>query len=524
MSNRDNRKVSSIPSPYNFVPLSDTVLEPDWVEYVSQDLPFEDGLSGELSLEMEAMSPLYVRNGGAWTEEDRANEESPMHDFFVNLTGSSEERHYMIPGSSIKGALRNVLEIATFSKMSRIADSKYSMRMGRSKVRCKLSIGDAARNTSRKHFPNNNEGYVIDFADALFGYVRGKNALKGRVQVGHFKMLAAQNQDGNENEPQSTWETVLGSPKPTYYPNYVVQNGRECRLAESDRYVTYMDKFAKLRGWKRYPVRSVDDQPEQLDTRQKDSNEPGNITVYFRPLKKGSVFKGKIRFHNLRPVELGALLWVITLGGEKSRHHQVGLAKPLGFGRVRYLINYNDSIIIHPHKIHNKDSKYINCFISYMEKSLDNKWEKSEQVQSLLMMSDSNFQNANIKLIYPSLNEYIKYKKDKRVLAKYLESQKGKESHVFGSHGSHKGNTVSSASESIPQIPDKVIENLLSSARQISSKNLRKKLNSLEGITRENYEKLISNLQKRTDWNRRTYLQDQYNWYEALNNLSKRIE
>jgi len=44
-----------------------------------------------------------------------------------------------------------------------------------------------------------------------------------------------------------------------------------------------------------------------------------------------------IEFHNLAPVELGALIYVLEL--EEGMHHRLGLAKPLGFGSVSVKID-----------------------------------------------------------------------------------------------------------------------------------------------------------------------------------------
>jgi hypothetical protein len=128
MNNNDVSAGKSIPSPYNFVPLSTQIVTPDWAPLVSHDIPFKDGLSGELSVELEAMSPIFVRNGGAWDENDRKNSSSEMNDFFAARIGDDVREKYLIPGSSIKGALRNVLEIVSFGKMSRISDRRYSLR------------------------------------------------------------------------------------------------------------------------------------------------------------------------------------------------------------------------------------------------------------------------------------------------------------------------------------------------------------------------------------------------------------
>ena len=110
-----------ISAPYNFVPLSKFVYFPEWADQVSHDIPFEDGISGELVCELTTKTPVYVRNGGNWTHDDIMTK--PEAQSFFNVNGT-----YMIPGTSLKGMLRNVIEIATFGKMCRVDDNRYSVR------------------------------------------------------------------------------------------------------------------------------------------------------------------------------------------------------------------------------------------------------------------------------------------------------------------------------------------------------------------------------------------------------------
>ena len=99
-----------ITAPFNFVPLSDKVFFPDWAEEVSHDVPFKDGESGEIEVTITAKSPIFIR-------DHEKKEEFCQHN-----------GQYYIPGSSVKGMVRNVLEIMSFSKMSQINDSTYSVR------------------------------------------------------------------------------------------------------------------------------------------------------------------------------------------------------------------------------------------------------------------------------------------------------------------------------------------------------------------------------------------------------------
>ena len=115
-----------IKSPYNFVPLSGTVVFPDWADKVSHDIPFEDGISGKIELAVTLQSDTYIRNGGNWSEADKKDDNSDYQKFFTAKVNG--EDRYIIPGTSFKGMIRNVLEIATFGKMQRFNDDRYSIR------------------------------------------------------------------------------------------------------------------------------------------------------------------------------------------------------------------------------------------------------------------------------------------------------------------------------------------------------------------------------------------------------------
>lgn len=93
----------ALTSPYNFVPLNKKVYIPDWYNLVSQDIPFEDGEDGYIELTWHNDSPLFIRD-----KDKDDDKHAPM-----NING-----RYFIPGSSIKGMLRNVLSILSFGKMA----------------------------------------------------------------------------------------------------------------------------------------------------------------------------------------------------------------------------------------------------------------------------------------------------------------------------------------------------------------------------------------------------------------------
>jgi hypothetical protein len=114
-----------IPSPYNFVPLSGQVFFPDWADHVSMDVPFSDGISGWFEIEVEAKTDIYIRNGG---DQPRTAPEKAADSVWQDFFRVTPEGRYAIPGTSLKGVVRSVMEIATFGKLNRAYDARYGVR------------------------------------------------------------------------------------------------------------------------------------------------------------------------------------------------------------------------------------------------------------------------------------------------------------------------------------------------------------------------------------------------------------
>ncbi|GAA3657862.1 TIGR03986 family type III CRISPR-associated RAMP protein [Flavivirga jejuensis] len=131
--NNDNRNQNNITisAPYNFVPLNKKVFFPDWAPFVSHDIPFKDGLSGKIKLEITAESPIFIRKsfeeGDEYYKDKNGQEISKEFCFIKDKTGNKK---YFIPGSSIRNMLRSVFEILTFSKLSRdyFTDRRFGVR------------------------------------------------------------------------------------------------------------------------------------------------------------------------------------------------------------------------------------------------------------------------------------------------------------------------------------------------------------------------------------------------------------
>ena len=233
------------------------------------------------------------------------------------------------------------------------------------------SIHETIAHTSTDHL----DGSRLDLAELIFGRVEETEGLRGRVSVA--TLIA-------EGDPKTGAEchTVLSGPKPTYYPNYVAQTVTQDGTIQRP-YKTYMDDDAEIRGWKRYITRKDGIVPSP------DAPPSKNVATRFRPLPAGTTFTGTIHLHNLRPCELGALLWAITWGGETRLRHSLGMGKPYGFGSVVLSVTSSDLRWCDPGRPDRPDEKTCQkAFTKTMETFRGGKWEQGEILQSLKAMAD----------------------------------------------------------------------------------------------------------------------------------------
>jgi len=213
----------------------------------------------------------------------------------------------------------------------------------------------------------------LDMSDCIFGTTES-DALKGRVQFSHAFCTTDNPSVGNLLEP------YMGGPKPTYYPFYTQQNGVNGVMRDNSgkivKFKTFLDNDAKLRGWKRYPVHNkVEDFPEIGEGQ-------GQNTSPFIPLKQGTEFECIVRYHNLRPIELGALLFALNV--DEDCVYNLGFCKPYGYGAVNITIeNMNDDDVL--------DMK--EQFVNYMNCELDEDLLKSKtyiELRAMMMLSGDN--------------------------------------------------------------------------------------------------------------------------------------
>jgi CRISPR-associated protein (TIGR03986 family) len=221
-----------------------------------------------------------------------------------------------------------------------------------------------------------NRQETVDMAEVIFG---NETTFPGRV---FFE--DAQLEPTHSGSPflDETIVNVLGKPNPTTFQHYLAQNPRIIRQEKNNvlsinnynspnarlsGFKLYWHKSNNPKNWEEMEIRISENEFSQLlkkkgihrddfsdcivtekhkviidlnrirpDLKQVICEAVGLYETQhtkLKPVKVGEMFKGKIRFENLTPVELGALLFSLSLPEECC--HKLGMGKPLGLGSIK---------------------------------------------------------------------------------------------------------------------------------------------------------------------------------------------
>lgn len=256
----------------------------------------------------------------------------------------------------------------------------------------------------------------MDLTEAILGYTRLEEnkdaALKGRVHIGHAQAVGNPQAMGPKME-------VLAGPKASYYPLYVQQDQQNGRVGT---FKTYDDDDACIAGWKRYPVRVGS--PISNPPSNKVKN-PEKVSTTFVPLDKGARFRFTVAYHNLNLIELGALISTLRFHATEGAFHSLGMAKPLGYGKVSLTI---EELGVGDQETHFKALK---AFEAYMCASLEKGWARSPEMTELINMA-SEQEAAQKDLGYMNLDKgaFSDVKKNKEALKPYSEWKQVETKHM----------------------------------------------------------------------------------------------
>ncbi len=263
----------------------------------------------------------------------------------------------------------------------------------------------AYRHSVSQMINNRQKTEGINMAEAIFGYTIQEEeklkALKGRVHIGHAFGKSGIEVDEVKNE-------VLASPKASYYPIYVRQSLSNNRVG---KYNTYNENYATIAGWKRYPIRMgktiIQNKPSSK------VKNPDKITTAFEPIKSGATFTFSIQYHNLKKVELGALISALSFHNYDKAFHSLGMAKPLGYGKVKLSLENIEEY-----------KGAMATFEAFMSASLDTDWNQASNIRELFTMVSEHEDSDNL-LEYMNLDDqdFATAKKRREGLSTYSKME-----------------------------------------------------------------------------------------------------
>jgi len=137
-------------APYNFVELPNDIVEVKEEDLPQQNVYYpesENRYTGKIECTLTTESPLYIRCGLTKEEFECGTESKDLADFFYTEL-VTKARKPILPGSSLRGMLRNLIEIITLSHDGKAASAVDFIPK---------NVGKSNR---------------VDLAEAIFGFVR----------------------------------------------------------------------------------------------------------------------------------------------------------------------------------------------------------------------------------------------------------------------------------------------------------------------------------------------------------------
>ena len=111
-------------APYNFIPLPEEIVTLSVHELPDQGVYEADRHTGHIECELTTASPVYIRAALTPEQAKESTQSKDLPDFFF----LNDKQRPVIPGSSLRGMLRTLVEIITYSKVSNVSDKKLVYR------------------------------------------------------------------------------------------------------------------------------------------------------------------------------------------------------------------------------------------------------------------------------------------------------------------------------------------------------------------------------------------------------------
>ena len=287
-------------NPFDFVPLDikhpPMRCTPVWHNVLVPDKRLGTKLyTGYLYLYIKAETPIFI--GTSIPHQASQDPREPQQ----HIQNKWDE--YIIPGTSIKGLLRTVVETVCNGCMTKFSPPR-----------------EHSRNTLPAGFEACNHNRSLCIACRLFGMMHSKKR-ESAVFMGKVNIGDALAYDDMPEFHDPIYTIVLDVPKPRHKAFY---------LDEQERYIAgrkfYFHNQELLTENRLIPVLSKSGKSQETRYRNR----------YIEPLDTGTDFGARIDFANLTADEFAALLYAIQL--QPDMRHKLGYGKPMGLGSVQLSI------------------------------------------------------------------------------------------------------------------------------------------------------------------------------------------
>lgn len=274
-------------NPYDFVPLDlnhpPERRKPLW--HIMLARPNSQKIySGHLSVYMRAETPFFIRNAETSTQDTRV----------PGTHIRNKDGEYIIPGSSIKGLLRSVVETLCGGCMSVFRKPQ-----------------EYTHNPLPTDFAPCTNNAELCLACRLFGMM-GRSQSGIDVFLGKVNISDAYAYEDSVALYNPIYTAVLDAPKPRHRAFYLDLQGRF------------------IAGRKFYFHHDGEPRTEKRLIEIRNTGEYRN--QHIQPLESGAEFDARIDFTQLETDEFAALLLAITL--LPDMRHKLGYGKPLGLGSM----------------------------------------------------------------------------------------------------------------------------------------------------------------------------------------------
>lgn len=247
------------------------------------------------------------------------------------------------------------------------------------------SIKDAVDNAQGKNFSGK------DLATTIFGYIGKDDSLKGRVQ---FSSAFTAPDIIIPDEACHKVDAVLGQPHPSFYPLYLSQKGKDGKL------VRYSTEGLKIGGRKRYRI------IKGSEPVTPNASDKQNVKTYFRPIPCGYTFKAKVNVHNLRKIEIGAILSALTFNMTPGTYHGIGMAKNLGYGKCQCTVTGLKGLAYSIEEYIKAFNVEISCFLQ--EENSNSRLSTDKSLSALVSIASDTHTAEDMKQL--ELGEFDEFK------------------------------------------------------------------------------------------------------------------